>query len=60
MRTDISVEIVPFEERHAEDFKRLNLEWLRKYFRVEPADEEMFSLKIYRTSSRQGMNFKLC
>jgi GNAT superfamily N-acetyltransferase/DNA-binding MarR family transcriptional regulator len=38
-----TVEIIPFERRYARDFKRLNLEWLEKYFRVEPIDEEVLS-----------------
>ncbi len=37
------IEIVPFEDRYAGDFKRLNLEWLNRYFRVEPLDEEVLS-----------------
>ncbi len=35
------IEILPFEARFASDFKDLNLEWLRKYFLVEPIDEEV-------------------
>jgi DNA-binding MarR family transcriptional regulator/GNAT superfamily N-acetyltransferase len=38
-----AVEIIPFERRHATDFKRLNVEWLEKYFRVEPIDVEVLS-----------------
>jgi len=44
--TDISaanVEIIPFEARYAPDFKRLNVEWLEKYFVVEPIDDEVLS-----------------
>jgi GNAT superfamily N-acetyltransferase len=37
------VEIIPFEPRYAPDFKRLNVEWLDKYFEVEPIDEEVLS-----------------
>ncbi|MFI4890999.1 MAG: GNAT family N-acetyltransferase [Steroidobacterales bacterium] len=37
------IEILPFEACYAADFKELNLEWLRKYFRVEPVDEEVLS-----------------
>lgn len=37
------IEILPFEPRYAADFKELNLEWLRKYFRVEPIDEQVLS-----------------
>ena len=38
-----AVEIMPFERRYAADFKRLNIEWLQRYFRVEPIDEEVLS-----------------
>lgn len=37
------IEIIPFERRYAKDFKRLNLEWVEKYFRVEPVDEQVLS-----------------
>ena len=37
------IEIIPFENRYAADFKRLNLEWLEKYFAVEPGDEDVLS-----------------
>jgi DNA-binding MarR family transcriptional regulator/ribosomal protein S18 acetylase RimI-like enzyme len=38
-----SVTIIPFEPRYGPDFKRLNLEWLTKYFTVEPIDEAVLS-----------------
>jgi GNAT superfamily N-acetyltransferase len=37
------VEILPFEARYAPDFRELNLAWLRKYFHVEPIDEQVLS-----------------
>lgn len=40
---EAAIEIIPFESRYAGDFKRLNLEWLNRYFRVEPLDEEVLS-----------------
>lgn len=43
MKTALQVEIIPYESRYSDEFKRLNLEWLKKYFHVEPADEEVFS-----------------
>ena len=45
-----AVEIIAFEPRYAADFKRLNIEWLEKYFRVEPIDEQVLSqpLRILR------------
>jgi len=33
-------EILPFHPVHREDFRRLNLAWLERYFRVEPIDEQ--------------------
>lgn len=36
-----SVRIVPFDPRWRGDFARLNLEWLRRWFVVEPFDEEV-------------------
>ena len=38
-----SVGIIPFESQYAGDFKRLNLEWLEKYFKIEPVDAEVLS-----------------
>jgi len=35
------VKIVPYNQKYKEDFKRLNIAWLQKYFSVEPADEKM-------------------
>lgn len=43
LENESGVEIIPFERRYAGDFKRLNIEWLEKYFRVEPIDEEVLS-----------------
>ena len=37
------IEIIDFEPHYAGDFKRLNVEWLEKYFAVEPIDEHMLS-----------------
>jgi GNAT superfamily N-acetyltransferase len=36
---EAEVEIVPFEDRYAGDFARLNREWLEGYALLEPADE---------------------
>lgn len=35
------MEIISFEPRYAGDFRNLNIEWLEKYFWVEPHDEEV-------------------
>ena len=37
------VEIITYRPELAEDFARLNYEWLEKYFTVEPLDEEYLS-----------------
>jgi ribosomal protein S18 acetylase RimI-like enzyme len=37
------VKIVPYNKKYKADFKRLNVEWLQKYFSVEPADEKLLS-----------------
>jgi ribosomal protein S18 acetylase RimI-like enzyme/DNA-binding MarR family transcriptional regulator len=37
------VEVIAFERRYRADFKRLNIEWLQKYFRVEPIDQKVLS-----------------
>ena len=41
--TSPEIEIIPFDIRYASDFKQLNLEWLHRYFTVEPIDEEVLS-----------------
>ncbi|MDX1753997.1 MAG: GNAT family N-acetyltransferase [Salinimicrobium sediminis] len=35
------MEIISFEPKYAKDFRDLNIEWLEKYFWVEPHDEEV-------------------
>lgn len=35
------MEIITFQPEYANDFKDLNLAWLKKYFCVEPHDEEV-------------------
>jgi putative acetyltransferase len=32
------VEIIPFDPIYKADFKRINIEWIEKYFKVEPQD----------------------
>ncbi|HJV48721.1 MAG TPA: bifunctional helix-turn-helix transcriptional regulator/GNAT family N-acetyltransferase [Geothrix sp.] len=38
-----AVEVIRFEPRYRDDFKRLNVEWLEKYFYVEAIDHEVLS-----------------
>jgi DNA-binding MarR family transcriptional regulator/N-acetylglutamate synthase-like GNAT family acetyltransferase len=37
------VRVVNYEEKYKDDFKKLNEEWLKKYFTVEPEDEVILS-----------------
>src|SRR5680860_129629 len=37
----MKIKIIPFDPAFAADFKNLNLDWLNKYFRVEPHDDEV-------------------
>ena len=41
MMNDIRIEIIPFQPRFAKLFYDLNIEWLEKYFYVEPHDAEV-------------------
>lgn len=34
-----AIQIVDYQPRYRSDFRRLNLEWIEKYFAVEPADK---------------------
>ena len=36
-----AVEIVNYQPRYRKDFKKLNLEWIEKYFTVEPIDQRI-------------------
>ncbi len=39
--TPRELSIIPFSEKYADDFGRINYEWLHMYFKVEPHDYEM-------------------
>ena len=39
----MNIEIIDFEPKYRDDFKNLNVEWLEKYFEVEPYDNEVLS-----------------
>ena len=39
----LEVSIIPFEEIYAKQFYNLNVEWLEKYFYVEPYDQKVLS-----------------
>lgn len=37
------MKIISFTEKYAPDFKRLNVEWIEKYFKMEELDEQLLS-----------------
>ena len=37
----MKIDIIPFRQEYANNFKDLNIAWLEKYFWVEPHDEEV-------------------
>jgi GNAT superfamily N-acetyltransferase len=40
---DDGLEIVTFDPNYRDHFRRLNVAWLERYFRVEPIDEQVLS-----------------
>jgi DNA-binding MarR family transcriptional regulator len=42
-RQSKDVKIIDYKPQYRKHFKKLNWEWLKKYFSVEPLDEKMFS-----------------
>lgn len=57
MSLDNTVEIIPFSAVLAAPIKTLNLEWLRKYFKVEPKDELVLSDPQGQIIDKGGMIF---
>lgn len=51
------VKIIPFSTELKEPIKTLNLEWLQKYFRVEPKDEKVLSDPQGEIIDKGGMIF---
>jgi GNAT superfamily N-acetyltransferase len=51
------VTIIPFEEKYAADFRRLNIEWLNEYFEVEPYDEYQLSHPLSEITGKGGHIF---
>jgi ribosomal protein S18 acetylase RimI-like enzyme len=52
--TETEVHIIPFSIEHKEAIKRLNIEWLNKYFKVEPRDELVLSNPIGEIIDKGG------
>ena len=51
------MEIISFQPQYANDFRDLNLAWLKKYFWVEPHDEEVLGKPDKYILSRGGNIF---
>ena len=51
------ITIIPFEEKYADDFRKLNIEWLQEYFVVEPYDEYQLSHPLSEILSKGGYIF---
>jgi len=43
MLTINDISIIPFKSQYAQDFARLNMQWLQKYFVVEPHDATLLA-----------------
>lgn len=57
MNADHNVEIIPFAAELAVPIKTLNLEWLTKYFKVEPKDEIVLSDPQGQIINKGGLIF---
>jgi ribosomal protein S18 acetylase RimI-like enzyme len=57
MSSENTVEIIPFSTDLREHIKTLNLEWLKKYFKVEPKDEIVLSNPQGEIIDKGGMIF---
>jgi ribosomal protein S18 acetylase RimI-like enzyme len=57
MSLENTVEIIPFSTDLKEHIKTLNLEWLKKYFKVEPKDEIVLSNPQDEIIDKGGMIF---
>ncbi|TAF73870.1 MAG: N-acetyltransferase [Flavobacterium sp.] len=49
-----NIDIIPISINHKEAIKTLNLEWLQKYFKVEPKDELVLSNPIEEIINKGG------
>ncbi len=56
-RETAQVELIDFAPRYAADFKRLNIEWLERFFYVEALDDEVLSNPQRSILDKGGMIF---
>lgn len=50
----VNIDIIPFSLSHKEAIKILNLEWLQKFFKVEPKDELVLSNPVEEIINKGG------
>lgn len=57
MNPDNIVSIIPFSADLKDPIKTLNIEWLKKYFKIEPIDEKVLSNPQEEIIDKGGMIF---
>ena len=57
MKVDSTIEIIPFSSDLAAPIRTLNIEWLEKYFKVEPKDEIVLSDPQHEIIDKGGLIF---
>jgi ribosomal protein S18 acetylase RimI-like enzyme len=57
MKSENIVTIIPFSSELTEPIKTLNIEWLKKYFKIEPKDEKILSNPKEEIIDKGGMIF---
>jgi ribosomal protein S18 acetylase RimI-like enzyme len=57
MKLENIVTIIPFSSELTEPIKTLNIEWLKKYFKIEPKDEKILSNPKEEIIDKGGMIF---
>jgi ribosomal protein S18 acetylase RimI-like enzyme len=57
MKSENIVTIIPFSVELTEPIKTLNIEWLKKYFKIEPKDERVLSNPKEEIIDKGGMIF---
>ena len=57
MNVDSTIEIIPFSSDLAAPIRTLNIEWLEKYFKVEPKDEIVLSDPQHEIIDKGGLIF---
>ncbi len=53
----MDIEIIPFSEEHRDAIRALNVEWLEKYFHVEPGDVIQLADPVHEIIDKGGKIF---